>query len=36
MINIVIGLIFVIGGLSGQLAMKGFNSPEMLAGLGGS
>lgn len=34
MFNIIIGLVFVIGGLSGQLALRGFNSPELLAAIG--
>ena len=32
--NIIIGVIFVIGGLSGQLVLMGTNSPEALAGVG--
>lgn len=34
MFNIIIGLIFVVGGLTGQLALRGFNSPELLAAIG--
>lgn len=34
MLNIIMGLVFVIGGLSGQLALRGFNSPELLAAIG--
>jgi uncharacterized membrane protein YfcA len=34
MLNIIMGLIFVIGGLSGKLALRGFNSPELLAAIG--
>ncbi len=34
MLNIIMGLFFVIGGLSGQLALRGFNSPELLAAVG--
>ncbi len=34
MFNIIIGLVFVIGGLSGKLALRGFNSPELLAAIG--
>ena len=34
MFNIIVGLVFVIGGLSGQLALRGFNSPELLAAIG--
>ena len=33
--NIIIGIVFVIGGLSGQLALRGFDSPEGLAAFGG-
>ena len=33
--NIIIGIVFVIGGLSGQLALRGFYSPEGLAAFGG-
>jgi hypothetical protein len=33
--NIIIGIAFVIGGLSGQLALRGFDSPEGLAAFGG-
>ncbi|MFT5326012.1 MAG: hypothetical protein ACI8P0_003886 [Planctomycetaceae bacterium] len=33
--NIIIGLVFVVGGLSGQLALRGFDSPEGLAAFGG-
>jgi hypothetical protein len=32
--NIVIGLVFIIGGLSGKLALIGTNSGEALAALG--
>lgn len=34
MLNIIMGLIFLIGGLSGELALRGFNSPELLAAIG--
>ncbi|MES2789359.1 MAG: hypothetical protein V4719_07040 [Planctomycetota bacterium] len=34
MLNIIMGLIFVIGGLTGQLALRGLNSPELLAAIG--
>ncbi|MCW5681600.1 MAG: hypothetical protein KF794_07590 [Xanthobacteraceae bacterium] len=34
-INIVIGLVFVVGGLSGQLALRGTNSGPLLAAVGG-
>lgn len=34
MINIIIGLVMVIGGLSGKLALKGTNSGGALAALG--
>jgi len=34
--NIIIGIVFVVGGLSGQLALRGFDSPEGLAGFGGA
>ena len=33
-INIVIGLVMIIGGLSGNLALRGTGSGELLAGLG--
>jgi hypothetical protein len=33
--NIIIGLVFVGGGLSGQLALRGTNSGPALAALGG-
>ena len=33
-INIVIGLLFVAGGLSGRFALFGTNSPEALAAVG--
>ena len=32
--NIIIGLVFIGGGLSGQLALRGTNSGPALAGLG--
>lgn len=32
--NIVIGIVFVVGGLSGQLALRGTNSGEALAAVG--
>ena len=32
--NIIIGIIFVIGGLSGELVLMGTNSPEALVGVG--
>lgn len=34
MFNIIIGLVFLIGGLTGQLALRGLNSPELLAAIG--
>lgn len=34
MVNIIIGLVFVIGGLSGKLALRGLDSPGLLAALG--
>ncbi len=34
MLNIIMGLVFVIGGLSGKLALRGLNSPELLAAIG--
>ncbi len=33
--NIIIGLVFIAGGLSGQLTLRGTNSGPALAGLGG-
>jgi hypothetical protein len=33
-INIVVGLVFIIGGLSGTLVMKGTHSGGALAGVG--
>ncbi len=36
MINIIIGLVMVIGGLSGKLALKGTHSGGALAVLGGA
>ncbi len=33
-INIIIGAVFIIGGISGQLALRGTNSGPALAGLG--
>jgi hypothetical protein len=33
--NIIIGLVFIGGGLSGQLALRGTNSGPALAALGG-
>lgn len=33
--NIVIGIVFVIGGLSGQLALRGTNNGPALAVVGG-
>ncbi len=35
-INIVIGLVFVVGGLSGSLALRGTGSGPLLALLGGT
>ncbi len=35
MINIIIGIIFIIGGLSGRLALLGTNSGVALAVVGG-
>lgn len=32
--NIMIGLIFIVGGLSGELVLMGTNSPEALMGVG--
>lgn len=34
MLNIIIGLVMVIGGLSGKLALKGTNSGGALAAIG--
>ena len=34
--NIVIGLVFVVGGLSGKLAMRGTESSGALAAVGGA
>ena len=34
MINIIIGIVFIIGGLTGKLALLGTNSGPALAGLG--
>ena len=34
MINIIMGLVFLIGGLSGKLALRGLNSPGLLAAIG--
>ena len=34
--NIVIGLVFVVGGLSGKLAMRGTESGGALAAVGGA
>jgi hypothetical protein len=33
-VNIIIGILFVIGGLSGRFALFGTNSPEALAAVG--
>jgi hypothetical protein len=33
--NIIVGIVFIIGGLSGQLALRGTNSGPALAVLGG-
>jgi uncharacterized membrane protein YgdD (TMEM256/DUF423 family) len=33
--NIIIGVVFIIGGLSGQLALRGTESGPALAALGG-
>ena len=33
--NIVIGIVFVVGGLSGQLALRGTNSSTAIAVVGG-
>ncbi len=33
-VNIVIGVLFVVGGLSGRFALFGTNSPEALAAVG--
>lgn len=33
--NIVIGVVFIVGGLSGNLALRGTQSGELLAALGG-
>lgn len=33
--NIVIGIVFIVGGLSGKLALRGTQSGEALAVLGG-
>jgi hypothetical protein len=35
MVNIILGLVFIVGGLSGQLALIGTNSGEALAVVGG-
>jgi len=32
--NIIVGIVFIVGGLSGQLALIGTNSGPALAGLG--
>jgi 4-hydroxybenzoate polyprenyltransferase len=34
--NILIGIVFIVGGLSGKLALKGTNSGPALAALGGA
>jgi predicted phage tail protein len=34
--NIIIGIIFIIGGLSGKLVLRGTNSGMALAALGGA
>lgn len=34
MLNIIIGIIFIIGGLSGELVFKGTNSGGLLAAVG--
>lgn len=34
--NIIIGIVFIVGGLSGQLALRGFDSPTGLAAFGGA
>lgn len=34
MFNIIIGLVFLIGGLTGRLALRGLNSPGLLAAIG--
>jgi hypothetical protein len=34
LIKLVIGIVFIIGGLSGKMAMRGTNSPTALAALG--
>ena len=34
--NIIIGIIFIVGGLSGKLALRGTQSGELLAVLGGA
>ncbi|MBS0263588.1 MAG: hypothetical protein JSS02_16725 [Planctomycetes bacterium] len=33
--NIIIGGVFIVGGLTGNLALRGTNSSEAIAGLGG-
>ena len=33
-INIIVGILFVVGGLSGRFALFGTNSPEALAAVG--
>lgn len=35
MLNIILGLVFIVGGLSGRLALIGTNSGEALAVVGG-
>ena len=34
MLNIILGLVMVIGGLTRTLALRGVNSPELLAAIG--
>ena len=34
--NIIIGTVFVVRGLSGQWALRGFDSPEGIAAFGGA
>jgi hypothetical protein len=35
LVNVIIGLVFIVGGLSGKLAMRGTQSGAALAAIGG-
>ncbi len=35
LVNVIIGLVFIVGGLSGKLAMRGTQSGVALAAIGG-